>query len=1574
MTPPHANDRWFTPGRTALFLAALLVAVYPEVFLGFESFYYRDFGLFGYPLAAYHRACFWRGEFPLWNPFSNCGIPYLAQWNTMVLYPGSLLYLLFPLPWSLNVFCLGHLVLAGVGMHVLAQRWTGSALAGAVAGVGFAFNGLALNCLMWPNNMAALAWMPWVILCLERLWTEGGKRRAATAALVGALQMLAGAPEIVLFTWLILGVLCGLTPGNAPALGRRLAQLSGVGLLVLGLAAMQLLPFLDLLKNSQRDATFGGGRWSMPGWGWANLLVPLFRCSPSLAGVYSQDDQQWTSSYYPGIGMLLLGLGALAWKRSGRVGVLAGLTLGSIVLAMGDNGIVLPLLKKILPPLGLIRFPVKFMVVTLWALPLLAAHGIAAWQQLASANETAAKSWRPWLWTGGALTVLIGILMVVAWRYPFPGEVWNTTWNSGASRVLFLAAILGLMVCARRLPRPWMRAASPWALMILLALDVLTHAPHQNPTVQARALAPGALEAAPELRPGQGRAMISPYFRTVLASAGNPDAFQATVGQRQSRFPNWNLLDEVALVDGFFSLYLKPQREIWEALYGSLEHYPRALADFLGVSTITSDQEWFVWLPRATAKPWITAGQRPVTAPDTAVLESLKNSEFDPGAVVYLAAEEGLPAAPAKPCRARLLSQRLTSHRIEAEIEAEDQAMVVIAQTYHHGWNATVDGATVPLRRANYAFQALTVPAGRHRIVLEFRDRTFTRGLAVSGLSAALCLVLLVGRPTRPTTSQAPGLPVERWTLNVERWTLRVFHALFKARAHRPSIAMPVPQVGADGLGAWLTTGRFALVLGVLVLALYPGAILGGSTFYYRDFGIFGYPLAYFHRESFWRGEIPLWNPLNNCGVPFLAQWNTMTLYPGTLLYLLLPLSWSLGVFCLGHMFWAGLGMFVLIRTWTGHRLAAAVAGVAFAFNGLTWHALMWPNNIAALGWMPWVVWLTQRAWKQGGAYLLWAALGGAMQMLSGAPEVIFLTWIIVGAMWLTNTIVLRSSDQSDLSDSSERSDIARWPMFWRAGLVVALVAVLSAAQLLPFLDFLAHSQRHDGYSDGEWSMPGTGWANFVLPAFHTFESFLGVQVQRGQYWTTSYYLGAGVVGLALFAVWRVRQAKVWVLAGLGLLGAVLALGNEGGLFPLLMQHVPQLGFMRFPIKFVVLPIFVIPVLAGWAIQEWLRAKPEGTSNNAFGRGQPLGAILLVLAFLIAGLVWFALRYPMPRSDGTLALAQGVTRVLWIGAVWMGLVGLRRLQALRWQRLFGLGLLAVLWLDVRTHAWDLNPTVPRSVYAANLARSYLEFPPELKPGGARAMASLDAMATMRSRALKSSTEDYLGRRLALFGNCNLLDAVPKVNGFFALYPASMDRLLEALYGEGKEATPALLDFMGVGFVTAPGEAVRWTKRAAPMPLVSAGQQPVFVSKDTAMQQLFDPNTNFRRTVLLPEDASQAVTATHGTEARVGTVAMSSGSWEVDVDAPSPAWVVVAQSFYHPWRAYVNGKPSGLFEANVAFQALEVPAGSSRVRLVYEDRMFQAGAGLSLVSWAGCLAGLAWTHRRRQRSRQEDLGA
>jgi uncharacterized membrane protein YfhO len=67
-------------------------------------------------------------------------------------------------------------------------------------------------------------------------------------------------------------------------------------------------------------------------------------------------------------------------------------------------------------------------------------------------------------------------------------------------------------------------------------------------------------------------------------------------------------------------------------------------------------------------------------------------------------------------------------------------ALVVLSQAYYHNWTASVDGVAVPLWRANYAFQAIEVPPGRHNILLAYKDRALLLGGILSSLSALACV------------------------------------------------------------------------------------------------------------------------------------------------------------------------------------------------------------------------------------------------------------------------------------------------------------------------------------------------------------------------------------------------------------------------------------------------------------------------------------------------------------------------------------------------------------------------------------------------------------------------------------------------------------------------------------------------------------------------------------------------------------------------------------------------------------------------------------------------------------------
>jgi hypothetical protein len=734
----------------------------------------------------------------------------------------------------------------------------------------------------------------------------------------------------------------------------------------------------------------------------------------------------------------------------------------------------------------------------------------------------------------------------------------------------------------------------------------------------------------------------------------------------------------------------------------------------------------------------------------------------------------------------------------------------------------------------------------------------------------------------------------------------------------------------------WFTPFRFGVLLALLIFAAFPQVLLGVETFVARDYGFFAYPLAHFQRECFWRGEIPLWNPYNQCGVPFLAQWNTMPLYPPSLIYLTLPLTWSLSFFCLLHLWFAGLGMFFLARRWTGNNFAAAFAGTVFSFNGFALGLLIWPSHIATFSWMPWVVLAVEAAWCEGGKKIHLAAIVGAFQMLAGGPEIIFLTWLIVAAFWLQHFI---------------KKESPRAAMFWRFPFVIALVIALSAAQLLPFLDLVAHAQRETGFADLRWSMPGFGLANFLVPMAFGTTGTEGIFFQHGQYWTSSYYLGLATLWLALVVLVCLRERRVWLLGGIVLAGLVFALGENTPVFPALRKIIPQLSFITYPVKYVSVVVFAAPLLAAFALANFRKVQ---------NRLLPLGAVLFAL--LIAILFWTQLA-PMPDDDSHAALLNGISRAAFLLLTGAILFVIARKTKSRLLQAAPLVLILTAWLDVFTHEPTQNPTVPSWIYQPGLSRAKLALHPQPELGSSRAMVSPMAALELIHITVRDPKNNFLAKRTGYCADVNLLDAVPKVDGFFSLTPRESDEVLSLFYTTTNASYPQLEDFMGVSQITAPDEIFHWQARTNFLPLVTAGQKPIFLDDTNSLWDFERNDFDGGKIVFLPPDEKSLVTVSSQASAKILDAKFGNRTADVEVEANETSLVVVAQTYYHNWHATIDGQPAPLLRANVAFQAVQVPAGTHRLHFFYQDRSFQLGATISGIGWIVSLSALVILRRK-----------
>jgi hypothetical protein len=300
------------------------------------------------------------------------------------------------------------------------------------------------------------------------------------------------------------------------------------------------------------------------------------------------------------------------------------------------------------------------------------------------------------------------------------------------------------------------------------------------------------------------------------------------------------------------------------------------------------------------------------------------------------------------------------------------------------------------------------------------------------------------------------------------------------------------------------------------------------------------------------------------------------------------------------------------------------------------------------------------------------------------------------------------------------------------------------------------------------------------------------------------------------------------------------------------------------------------------------------------------------------------------------------------------------------RRIAPLILIFVAWLDVFTHEPAQNPTVPPSVYELNLARARLAMQPQPAPGESRAMVTPTAAMDFIRFALSDPKNNFLAKRLGYCANCNLLDAVPKVDGFFSLVPRESDGLISLLYGATNANFPKLNDFLGVSQITAPDEFFHWQPRRTFLPLVTAGQKPVFLDNANTLRALGQNSFDGSKIVFLPPEAKLFVTATNPTTARVLNSKFETRSVDAEVEAAGPSLVVVAQTYYHNWRVYVDDQPTHLLRANYAFQAFQVPAGRHHVRLAYEDLAFQFGAAVSICIAVNCFIFLHLLRKRQFR--------
>ena len=786
-------------GVPALLFAGVTALLFWEALAGQRVFFQRDVHNYWLPLTeAFVRAVLTEGGRPVWNPYLAFGQPMVADPSVQAFYPPTWLNLVMLPGRYYSLFVASHVWAAGMGACLLLRRWGAGLLAAFLGGAAWCASGPLVSAASMFHHFAAAAWMPWVLLALERALREGGPRPRTLLALAAAGQALSGSADVCFMTAL-------LAAGRAVAFlfaGPR-ERLRGVAAAVLWavplaalLASIQWLPTLYVLAGTPRAGQAAASTlyWSLHPVGLVDLLVPRLVADLPLAtearGRVFESREPLLACLYLGASTAVLAALALVMPGPARRWLLALSFVVFTWMSVGHFGGLLPLLRTV-PPFALFRFPPKYLWPAALSWGLLVGWGAAAWSRPWDEVE---KRRARWVFGAAALAaVLLAVVGTALHHQRFsafalgglvPPADTRLAGVFAAPKFLQASAALTFGALLLRWRRRW-STPPRWldvALGLLVVADVASVARTANALGPPMLMThrPGLLDAIPVSRTMPPRV----YAHVELAELNRQ--FTRTV-EGWERAPSWAL--------GYVELLVPPIPSRW-GITGSFEGDPTGLGPVpLSVLTQVLDdhkeQPLGRKLLRMAAVNYVTAvrpqvfGGLPVVAERQTVYESpvrlfavpdavpgvylvgrsrvstepqsyvdLQDPAFDPLVEAIVEGGETLQASGFQG-RCQVLERRMDA--LTVATEASHAAYLVVVERYERGWTARVDGGEVPVRRANILFRAVPVPAGRHRVDLRYEPRGLPAGASFSGLGVALALAgLVAGRLN--ATRRAPNM------------------------------------------------------------------------------------------------------------------------------------------------------------------------------------------------------------------------------------------------------------------------------------------------------------------------------------------------------------------------------------------------------------------------------------------------------------------------------------------------------------------------------------------------------------------------------------------------------------------------------------------------------------------------------------------------------------------------------------------------------------------------------------------------------------------------------------------------
>ncbi len=708
-----------------------------------DTFVNSDMLVYWAPLQRQVAAQWLAGRLPLWNPYQGFGTPLLATAQIGAAYPFNLLYLVCDLGWAWLLTGVLHQLIATVGMYAFGRALELRPAAALVGAASYAFAAGVIGQYLDQPQFLCSAWIPAMFACAERLLRAPRIQVAVCLAYVWALQVLAGHPETIVHSAIVLGTYVGVrllvsvvhAPRDAVRTGA--AALAAAGL-ALGLSAFQWLPTLELLQRSVRA---------------------IGSLTPGQQVMLSIDPWQLLTAAQGAAPLFLAGVGLWTWARRLEARLFAGIAVALAILAAGPATALFEVVRHV-PTGSWFRAPGRWL--HLWPLCIAVLSGAGAQALLTLPRRLVVVA-------GSALFAVTARLIVM----PHTGLTAATAAGIACELLplLFLAAVQSVLRAA-----PGDRACAA-VLIAALVAPAFFHPRYLSP-----------FGVAP--RYDEQRELLDALRREAPARVLSllPLADRGTWAKLGSYFdvPVLNDLEPLSLGDfrTFVSALSRPPAPaagfaaglgVFMGTIGAPERsFDARLLNLSGVRFVimdpASEPHVATWFDAPALAPWrrsdaavvyenrnvqpraFFVAVNAVRVPGRSCIDDLRAPGFDPRREVLLASAPEPVAGAGVAASTQVSIIGYAPNEVRLAVSAPQPGYVVVTDAFYPGWQASVDGAAAAVLRADCFFRAVPVAAGTHDVVLRYAPRSLAFGalvslLAFGGAAVALWVTRVVRRP-----------------------------------------------------------------------------------------------------------------------------------------------------------------------------------------------------------------------------------------------------------------------------------------------------------------------------------------------------------------------------------------------------------------------------------------------------------------------------------------------------------------------------------------------------------------------------------------------------------------------------------------------------------------------------------------------------------------------------------------------------------------------------------------------------------------------------------------------------------